>query len=429
MTATFSEPIVEGSVVMALSSSGGPVTGTLTYDPATRKATFTPATTLAWNRTYTVTVSGGRDPSGNVMTTTSWSFTTRPDNVAPTVSARSPQPDASGVAEAAVVSVTFSEPVVASSVALSLASAAGQTAGTLAYDVATRTATFTPSAPMTSGTLYTASVSGARDTAGNVMVASSWSFTTADTVAPTVSARSPASDATNVDPDAAVTATFSEPIVEGSVGMALSSSAGPVTGTLGYDPATRRATFTPSTPMSQATSYTVSVSGARDATGNVMAAASWSFTTADNVAPTVSARSPQPDASGVAEAAAVSVTFSEPVQSASVALSLASAAGQTAGTLAYDVATRTATFTPSAPMTSGTLYTASVSGARDTAGNVMVASSWSFTTGDTVAPTVSARSPASDATNVDPDTAVTATFSEPIVEGSVGMALSSSAGP
>ncbi len=120
MAATFSEPIVADSVVIALSSSGGQVTGTLAYDPATRKATFTPATALAWNRKYTVTVSGGRDPAGNVMTTASWSFTTRPDNVAPTISARSPQPDASGVAEAAVVSVTFSEPVVASSIALAL---------------------------------------------------------------------------------------------------------------------------------------------------------------------------------------------------------------------------------------------------------------------------------------------------------------------
>ena len=43
----------------------------------------------------------------------------------------------------------------------------------------TQTATLTPSAALTAGTQYTATVSGARDTAGNTMQSTSWMFTTA----------------------------------------------------------------------------------------------------------------------------------------------------------------------------------------------------------------------------------------------------------
>ena len=52
------------------------VTGTTAYDAATVTATFTPQTDLAYSTTYTVNVSGARDPSGNTMAPISWSFQT-----------------------------------------------------------------------------------------------------------------------------------------------------------------------------------------------------------------------------------------------------------------------------------------------------------------------------------------------------------------
>ncbi len=52
-------------------------------------------------------------------------------------------------------------------------------------------------------------------------------------------------------------------------------------GTVGYDSAARTATFTPGTALSPGTTYTATVSGATNATGQTMAAAySWAFTTA-----------------------------------------------------------------------------------------------------------------------------------------------------
>ncbi|HYY78527.1 MAG TPA: DUF4082 domain-containing protein, partial [Actinomycetes bacterium] len=105
-------------------------------------------------------------------------------------------------------------------------------------------------------------------------------------------------------------------------------------------------------------------------------------TAVDNVPPAVVGQSPPPDATQVPTSTAVSATFSEPVQPATVAFSLADAAGHAvAGATGYDGATRTATFTPSAALAEGVSYTATVDGAKDLAGNQMAApATWTFTT-------------------------------------------------
>jgi len=105
--------------------------------------------------------------------------TTATDNTAPTIAARAPAPGAVGVPTTGAVSVTFSEPVTASSIVMTLAGPSGAVAGTTAYNAGSSTATFTPAAALATSTGYTVAVSGARDAAGNVMAPGSWSFTTA----------------------------------------------------------------------------------------------------------------------------------------------------------------------------------------------------------------------------------------------------------
>ena len=101
------------------------------------------------------------------------------DVVAPVVSGRSPGVGALDVGVDSPVSVTFSEPVVGSSVVMSVSAAGGGVvAGSVSYDVGSRTATFTPSGPLANSTVFSVAVSGAADAAGNVMVPVSWSFTT-----------------------------------------------------------------------------------------------------------------------------------------------------------------------------------------------------------------------------------------------------------
>jgi Domain of unknown function (DUF4082)/Bacterial Ig-like domain/Bacterial Ig domain len=99
---------------------------------------------------------------------------------------------------------------------------------------------------------------------------------------------------------------------------------------------------------------------------------------ADTTPPTVSSRTPSAGATGVALTVKPTATFSEPVQGAAFALRSAQAVQ---ATTSYDSATRTATLSPSAQLAASTTYTATVSGARDAAGNTMAPTSWTFTTG------------------------------------------------
>ncbi|WP_433306519.1 N,N-dimethylformamidase beta subunit family domain-containing protein [Actinoplanes sp. CA-030573] len=107
----------------------------------------------------------------------------------------------------------------------------------------------------------------------------------------------------------------------------------------------------------------------------------------DTTAPTVTTRAPASGATGVATSTTAAATFSEPVQSATVAMTLKNPAGTAvAGSVAYDSASNKATFTPTAALAANTTYTVTVSGAKDLAGNTMTATSWSFTTAAVTTP-------------------------------------------
>ena len=112
---------------------------------------------------------------------------------------------------------------------------------------------------------------------------------------------------------------------------------------------------------------------------------------------------PTPNASYVSANTAVTATFSEAVQPSTISFVLKDQNNNTVTTspVSYNSATNTATWTPSTPLAYGTTYTATVSGAQDSSGNVMAAPfSWTFTTvasstgpysfwGPTATPTVS----------------------------------------
>ena len=85
VSATFSEEVVPSTVSLSLSDqSGASVPATVTYElygpsqrGALRTVTLQPAQNLATSTTYTATLSGATDRSGNVMTSpVSWSFRT-----------------------------------------------------------------------------------------------------------------------------------------------------------------------------------------------------------------------------------------------------------------------------------------------------------------------------------------------------------------
>jgi hypothetical protein len=84
----------------------------------------------------------------------------------------------------------------------------------------------------------------------------------------------------------------------------------------------------------------------------------------------------------VATSTTVTATFNESVQAASISFVLKDPGNNSVpATVSYNDTTHTATLTPSAALAGTTTYTATVSGATDSNGNVMAAPvSWSFTT-------------------------------------------------
>lgn len=145
----------------------------------------------------------------------------------------------------------------------------------------------------------------------------------------------------------------------------------------------------------------------------------------DTDVPVVTATSPQNNAANVPVDSVIAVTFSEPIDPATLtaeAVSIRSGFNTRAGTISYSGTT--ATFTPNAVLDTGAMYTVHVSpGVTDAAGNALpVDYFWTFTTEpppDTTAPTVVSTLPADGAVSVALDSAVTARFSEPVDSGSV----------
>jgi hypothetical protein len=113
-----------------------------------------------------------------------------PDATGPTVSSTTPAAGATGVVLYAAVKATFSDALDTTTInanTFELRDAANvSVTATVSYDATTRTATLTPSAPLSGSTTYTATLRGGstdpriKDASGNAMATSvAWSFTTA----------------------------------------------------------------------------------------------------------------------------------------------------------------------------------------------------------------------------------------------------------
>jgi len=175
-----------------------------------------------------------------------------------------------------------------------------------------------------------------------------------------------------------------------TVRLNVTAGGAPVAGTVTYNADTNTATFTPTAPLANNTGYTLTVTtGVRDVAGNTLLSDFTStFTTvADTTAPTVIATSPANDTTNVPITSAVTVTFSENMNPATIngaTFNLRTTTGgiEKAGTVSYNTATRIATFTPTTPFAPATNYTGTVTtGARDVEGNPLAGTfTFAFTT-------------------------------------------------
>jgi hypothetical protein len=140
----------------------------------------------------------------------------------------------------------------------------------------------------------------------------------------------------------------------------------------------------------------------------------------DTTPPTVLATSPAAGATSVAINVSPTVTFSEPMDPATITTSTVRtkvAGSPVAGVTSYDAPSNTATHNPTVNYANSTVVTIEVTtGAEDVAGNAIASTYTStFTTiasPDPTAPTVASVSPADGATGVGVDEVVVLAFSE-----------------
>jgi ketosteroid isomerase-like protein len=412
ITATFNVPMDATTINATTFKLAGPgataVAGSVNFAGST--ATFTPGALLAASTLYTATITtGAKDPTGAPLAANFvWTFTTAPT---PAVTSTIPANGASNVPLNQKITATFNTPMNAGTITaagtftLAVTTGGAAVAGTVTYDAASNTATFAPTAALAASTQFTATVTTAAQSAlGNALAANYvWSFTTgiaANASAPTVVSTDPANTAPNVPLNQKVAATFSTAMdpatisAAGTFTLAVTAGGAAVPGSVSY--AGKTAVFTPAANLAASTNYTATITtAAKDLTGIPMAANFvWTFTTgvASNlVAPTITSTNPASGASSVFIDTSVSATFStamDPTTISNATFTLVVTAGgaPVSGTVAYDAASKIATFTPSANLAPNTQYTATVSSAvKDLTGQALGAgvapNPWNFMTG------------------------------------------------
>ena len=155
--------------------------------------------------------------------------------------------------------------------------------------------------------------------------------------------------------------------------------------------------------------------------------------TVSTVAPVATALTPSAGATGVSLSGAITASFNEPMNSATInatTFTLTGPSGAVAGAVSYSATGSIATFIPSANLAYNSVYTATITtGAKNTLG-IETASNytWTFTT-IIPPPTVVSTVPPNGATRVSVSQALAATFSEAMNAATIDAATFTLNGP
>jgi methionine-rich copper-binding protein CopC len=364
---------------------------TISFANGDREVVIVPHAPLGDSRPFTIVVDGVVDLAGNGVTPRTTGFTTRlgPDTTAAVMVRTTPANGSGDVPVNAVLEAEFDEPIDGSSLGSVRLydNSVGYVTGTPSLDPGGRIVRFVPDAPLAVSRTFTVYLSGLRDLAGNVSN-TAFDFTTgtaADTTPPRVMGVSPGDGALDVPINAKVSILFDEPIQLLSIDQVTLTGTGPVDLNRSLY---RLLTLTPRVPLAANTTYTLNITGILDLPGNALAApVTTSFTTgaeADLRVPTVSSVVPANAATGVATSTTVEIHFSEPIDRNSVTSStfqvLNPSSAPIAGTIVVAADALSATFTPSSPLTAGTVYRPRAFNIVDLAGNTITFFQSSFTT-------------------------------------------------
>lgn len=155
--------------------------------------------------------------------------------------------------------------------------------GSATYSLGTFHLRLVPALQLDPNTAYTAVIAAGitEHNGAGVLMPTMWSFTTgADTVAPHLASSMPFDTEANVPTTTTITLYFDEPVTGvDTTSVIVSDGTTPVVGTISAVDA-HTYTFTPTAPLTAATSYTVALTNAiSDTHGNAFAATSFGFMT------------------------------------------------------------------------------------------------------------------------------------------------------
>jgi hypothetical protein len=311
VTATFDEAMTAATVIASFTLTGPgttPVPGIVTYDAINNIVTFIPSGNLLSNTKFTATISTeATNRSGLAMVSNYvWTFKTGTQLSPPTVILTSPVDLAIDVPLNAIVTATFNEPMLPSTimspattftlqehVGVTSALEPGTVLGTVTYTGTT--ATFRPTSHLAPSTEYTATITtGVTNPLNTHMVSNYvWTFTTgtaSDLIAPTVVSTNPVDGALLACINTSITATFDKQMNPATINTGTftltetSPSVVAVLGTVSLDVTGLIATFTPLVNLTSGATYqAVITTGATDLAGIPLgpgiAPNPWSFTT------------------------------------------------------------------------------------------------------------------------------------------------------
>ncbi len=310
------------------------------------------------------------------------------DGVCPVVTNTSPLNGATNVPLDQLITVSFNEEMNPETINQTSFTVNGtsQLAGVITYSG--MTATFTPSALLAPNTTYSARITRmVKDLTGNALqTETTWTFSTGLTITPMVSSTDPDNNANNVVLNKLISVNFNMPMKASTVNTTtytLKQGTTPVLGTVSYSGNT--AVFVPNTPLTPNTVYTATVAKSVTNLDNttLIADYTWKFTTGTIVAPTVTSTDPINGTTGVSLNKTITANFSmvmDPLTINTTTFTVKQGNTPITGTVTYTGST--ASFTPTANLLEGKLYTATITiGAKNAAG-IPLANDfvWNFTT-------------------------------------------------
>ena len=312
--------------------------------------------------------------------------------ICPVVESTSPIVNATGVQLNTVIAINFNEemdPATINQTSITL-TGTSPVSGTVTYSG--KTASFSPTSPLLENTTYTGRVkTSVKDSKGNALQTDYvWAFTTGLILRPIIISTDPMNNATDVVLNKIITATFNMPMNPSTLNattFTVKQGLSNIAGTISY--AGNMVTFTPTSPLSSNTTYTVTITNDVKNTSDTALLANYIFTFKTGITPTVIATDPINNATNVNLLKTVTADFSmamDPSTINATNFTLKEGTNLVPGTISYSGVT--ASFDPTTPLQAGKVYTATItSAAKNIAGIALAANYvWNFTT--TVTPPI-----------------------------------------